>query len=138
MEKSEELFDQWNREKKHVHNVWATGYRNMFFVSAKEVWYVKLWINIWYEEDGKSEYKRAVLVIKKIGNLILVIPMTTKEKNNHYHYKLKTFVGRSSWLILSQIKTIDKKRFIQKIGEISAWEFTNIKKNLRMYYFSDF
>jgi len=138
MEKNWEVFDQWNREKKRVHTIWATGYRDVFFVHSKEVWYVKLWINIWYEEDGKSGYKRAVLVVKKIGNLFLVIPMTTKEKHNIYHHKLETFVWRSSWLILSQIKTIDKKRFIQKIGEVSAWEFQNIKKNLRTYYFSDF
>ena len=137
MEKSEKIFDQWNQEKKKVHCEGATGYRNMFFVQEKEIWYVKLWINIGYEEDGKSEYKRAVLVIKRMWNLFLVIPMTTKEKNNMYHYKLESFVGRSSWLIISQIKTIDKKRYIQKIWEISVQEMKKIKKNLSEYYFSD-
>ena len=137
MEKSEKIFDQWNQEKKKVHCEGATGFRNMFFVQEKEIWYVKLWINIGYEKDGKSEYKRAVLVIKRMGNLFLVVPMTTKEKNNIYHYKLESFVGRSSWLILSQIKTIDKKRYIQKIWEISGQELKKIKKNLSEYYFSD-
>ncbi len=136
-EKGEWLFDQWNANKKNVHNLGATWHNAVFFVCPKEVRYVKLWINIGYEEDGKSEYKRAVLVIKRMWNLFLVIPMTTKEKNNIYHYKLESFVGRSSWLILSQIKTIDKKRYIQKIWEISNQEFKKIKKNLSQYYFSD-
>ena len=64
--------------------------------------------------------------------------MTTKEKNNSYHHKLTSFRGRDSWLILSQIKTIDKKRFIEKIGEIAKEELKNIKKNLSNYYFSDY
>jgi len=55
------------------------------------------------------------LVIKKIGNIFLVIPMTTKEKNNIYHHKLKSFKQKISWLILSQLRAVDKKRFIKKI-----------------------
>jgi mRNA-degrading endonuclease toxin of MazEF toxin-antitoxin module len=101
------------------------------------VWYVKLGVNVGYEQDGKSEFKRAVLVIKKLGNLFLILPMTTKEKNNAYHYKLGTFRGKLSRIILSQIKTVDRNRFIEKIGEISYGELRVIKKSLSSYYFSD-
>ncbi|MCX6822488.1 MAG: type II toxin-antitoxin system PemK/MazF family toxin [candidate division SR1 bacterium] len=137
MEKSTDLFDGWNQAKQHIHFHGATGDRNQFYINAKEVRYVKLGINVGYEQDGKSEFKRAILVIKKLGNLFLILPMTTKEKDNSYHYKLGTFRGRMSWIILSQIKTIDRNRFIEKIGEISYKELKNIKKNLSSYYFSD-
>ncbi len=66
-----------------------------------------------------------------------MIPMTTKEKNNIYHYKLRSFKWKKSWLILSQLRTVDKKRFIEKIWEISTEEYKIIKKNLSKYYFSD-
>ena len=137
MEKQPILFDQWNLEKKHIHYEWATGNRGKFYINPQEVWYAKLGINVWYEQDGKSEFKRAVLVVKKLGNLFLILPMTTKQKENRYHIKLQSFTWRDSWLILSQIKTIDRNRFIEKIGEINFTELKNIKKNLSDYYFSD-
>ena len=137
MDKNPILFDQWNIEKKHIHYDGATWYRMEFYINTKEIWYAKLGINVWYEQDGKTEFKRAILVIKKLGNLFLVLPMTTKQKENRYHYKLQSFKGKPSWLILSQIKTIDKNRFIEKIGEIHYSELKNIKKNLSNYYFSD-
>jgi len=137
MQKTTEMFDERNIEKKHIHYDGATWDRTEFYINTREVWYVKLGINVWYEQDGKSEFKRAILVIKKLGNLFLILPMTTKQKDDRYHHKLETFNGKSSWLILSQIKTIDKNRFIEKIGEIYNSELNNIKKNLSSYYFSD-
>ncbi len=131
-------FNQWNQEKQHINCHGATGKRSQFYINKKEVRYTKLGINIGFEQDWKSEFKRAVLVIKKLGNLFLVIPMTTKNKKDQYHLWLQSFIGRQSRLILSQIKTIDKNRFIEKIGEIKNSELKNIKKKLRNYYFSDF
>ncbi|MDD3263079.1 MAG: type II toxin-antitoxin system PemK/MazF family toxin [Candidatus Absconditabacteria bacterium] len=137
MKNNYSLFDSWNQEKKHINKYGSTGKIKDFYINYRDVWYIKLGINVGYEQNGKTDFKRAVLVIKKIGNIFLVIPMTTKEKNNIYHYKLKSFKGKISWLILSQLRTVDKKRFIKKIGEISAEEFKIIKKNLSKYYFSD-
>lgn len=137
MKNNYSLFDSWNQEKKHINKYWSTGKIKDFYINYRDVWYIKLGINVWYEQNWKTDFKRAVLVIKKIGNIFLVIPMTTKEKNNIYHYKLKSFKWKISWLILSQLRTVDKKRFIKKIWEISAEEFKIIKKNLSKYYFSD-
>lgn len=47
-----------------------------------------------------------------------VVPLTTKEKENKYHYKL-THETIKSWVILSQMKTISTKRLLRKIGSIS-------------------
>ena len=131
------LFDSWNQEKKHINKYWSTGEIKDFYINYRDVWYIKLGINVWYEQNWKTDFKRAVLIVKKIGNIFLVIPMTTKEKNDIYHYKLKSFKWRTSRLILSQLRTIDKKRFIEKIWEINSEEFKKIKKNLSKYYFSD-
>jgi mRNA-degrading endonuclease toxin of MazEF toxin-antitoxin module len=71
-----------------------------------------------------------------IGNMFLVIPMTTQGKENkRYYYQLQSFGDLKSRIIISQIKMIDKKRFLEKIGHISAEEYLTLKKALRDRYF---
>ena len=102
------------------------------FVNPREVWYIHQWINIWYEENGKwGDFKRPVLVIKKVWNLFFVASMTTRGKENKFYHTLdeKTF-QKTSRVILSQVRIIDKKRFIERIGTISLDDFLQIKKKL--------
>lgn len=67
-------FDQRNELKKHLHRN-----RTEFYVNKREIRYTHLGVNIGYEEDGKGgDFKRPVLVLKKVGNLFAVLPMTTK------------------------------------------------------------
>lgn len=67
-------FDTWNDLKKTIHHNGSS-----FYVGEREIWYVHLGINIGFEEDGKgADFKRPVLVLKKIGNMFSVLPMTTK------------------------------------------------------------
>jgi hypothetical protein len=65
---------------------------------------MKLGTNIGYEENGKSGYMRPVLIIKKIGKLYFVLPMTTKGKENNifYHAIQSIDFGKPSWVLLSQ------------------------------------
>lgn len=132
----EGLFDRRNNEKKKIHSKGAAWWGKIFYINHKEIWYVKLWINVWYEQNGKQKFQRPVLILRKLWHLFLTLPLTTKEKNNWYHRELKTFTHKRSRLILSQIKVIDKNRFIEKIGAINDEEFENIKKDLKEYYFS--
>lgn len=71
--------------------------------------------------------------------LFLCIPLTTKIKDTSYYYKLGsvTFIWKESRLIISQPKALDKKRFLEKIGVVSVWEFGEIKKLLRNFYFPE-
>jgi len=48
--------------------------------------------------------------------MFFVISMTTQGKNNSFYYKIDNkYFNKDSYLTLSQIKSIDKKRFIEKI-----------------------
>lgn len=63
--------------------------------------------------------------------------MTTKHKDNPYHYKLKSVNFSSeinSSLMLSQARIIDIKRFEEMIGYVSEEEFQIIKKFLQEMY----
>ena len=49
---------------------------------------------------------------------VIVAPMTTKGRN--YPTRIQcTFQGKKGQIILDQIRTVDKKRFIKKLGSIS-------------------
>ncbi len=110
-------FDTWNKEKKVVDK--KTVNRNLYFY-AREIWWCSAGLNIGVEADGKNEnFERPMLIIKKFNaDMVWVLPLTTKEKENKYHYKL-THETIKSWVILSQMKTISTKRLLRKIGSIS-------------------
>lgn len=67
-------FDAWGVLKNEVNEK-----RPMFYVKEREIRYVHLGQNIGFEEDGKGvDFKRPVLVLKKVGNMFVTLPMTTK------------------------------------------------------------
>lgn len=77
-------FDERNGLKKQIHE-----HRHVFYVKQREVWYVHLGTNVGVEEDGKGrDFKRPVLVLKKIGNVFAVLPMTTKGKDSRFYHRL--------------------------------------------------
>lgn len=105
-----------------------------FYVNAWEIRYCHLGVNIWYEEDGKGlDYKRPVLVIKKIGWLFFVVPMTTHGKDSQYYYQLSNaYFNKDSWILLSQVRMVDKKRFIELMWVVNQKDFLDIKQKLRV------
>lgn len=126
-------FDNWNKLKQKVHN----SEIKEFYVNPKEIWYIHKWINIWFESNWKWEdFKRPVLVLKKLWSLFFVISMTTKWKNNRYYFKLSnTYFEKDSYITLSQVFVVDKKRFFEYIWEISWSDFWKVKKELKNILF---
>lgn len=51
-------------------------------------------------------------------NTMIIAPMSTKSKNYPTHIPL-TFQKKSGFIILEQLRTIDKLRLVKKLGEIS-------------------
>lgn len=67
-------FDEWNILKKKVNDL-----KDDLFVRPREIRYAHLGINVGNEEDGKGKtFQRPVLIIKKVGNMFFVAPMTSK------------------------------------------------------------
>ena len=129
-------FNLWNTEKQKIH----FENEKSFYVKPRDIWFVKMGQNIGYEENGKKDFKRPVLVIKIVGNLIFTIAMTSQIKyNNRFYYLLQKphfndkhkHNSKNSYLILSQVKMMDKKRFIEKMGYVEQIEFKNIKEKLK-------
>ena len=125
-----EKFDDWNKLKQEIN---LTDSKT-FYIKERQVWYLHSWLNIWFESNWKWEdFKRPVLVIKKVWNMFFVVSMTTKWKDdNKFYYKLdNSYFNKESYLVLSQVKVVDKKRFFELIWEISWQDFREIKKELQ-------
>jgi|694.fasta_scaffold41694_2 mRNA-degrading endonuclease toxin of MazEF toxin-antitoxin module len=97
--------------------------------SQREIWWCHLGSNIGFEIDGKtSEYTRPVLIIKKISHeTALILPLRTKTKNGSWYVPL-VVDKKQAVVILSQSKTIDRKRLKTRIETINEADFNEIKQ----------
>lgn len=50
--------------------------------------------------------------------IVIIAPMTTKSHEYPSRVKL-TFQNKTGWIVLDQIRTVDKKRLVKKLGRIS-------------------
>jgi len=97
----------------------------------RDIWLSNIGENIGFEEDGKGEkFVRPVLILKKFNeNICHIIPLSTTNKRDKFHFAFDGKTRKTSTAILSQSKTIDTARLIKKIGIISKNDFEKLKKN---------
>lgn len=133
-----------NIEKQRVDSWFYEPKWNPRWAKEREIRNVKRWINIGSETDGKWKYLRPVLILKTLGHLCLVAPLTRNGKEwdhpaAHLYHKLMSviFDKWESFVMLNQIKVIDKKRCIRNMKTVEVEEFKHIKKLLRDMYFSE-
>jgi mRNA-degrading endonuclease toxin of MazEF toxin-antitoxin module len=120
-------FDLWNSKKKNIHNK-----NNLIGFSQYEIVFMKIGINVGFEQDGKGDdFLRPVLVYKKFNNhVFLGIPLTSKAKDNKFHFEFEYKKGKKSYAILSQVKLLDIKRAKYKDGKISKNNFIELQDKL--------
>ncbi len=61
---------------------------------------------------------------------IIIAPMTTKSHNYPTRISIN-FENKKGWVVLDQIRAVDKKRLIKKLGRIKANEIREIKSILQ-------
>lgn len=121
-------FDGWNEKKKETNNRQASP-----FCHERELWWCTLGINVGFEQDGSNtEYRRPILVLKGLSKqTCIVIPLTT---STHAH-KLRPDIGlvenKKACALLSQMKVIDTKRLVRKIGNLDKKIFEEIRKTVK-------
>ena len=57
---------------------------------------------------------------------VIIAPMTTKSHAYPTRVPL-TFKGKKGWIVLDQIRTVDKRRIIKKVAKISPNKIAEIK-----------
>ena len=61
---------------------------------------------------------------------VIVAPMTTKSHDYPTRVYLH-FKGKSGWIVLDQLRTVDKRRLTQMMGELSEHTARQIKSVIR-------
>jgi mRNA interferase MazF len=117
-------FNAWCTEKQILEE---SGQTPRFH--EREIWWCSIGINIGDEENGKNAlFERPVLVIKKFNKEIaLILPMSTKNKENAYYYPIE-HDGVTFSVMLSQIRLISVKRFRRYIRKISPQQSLSIQR----------
>lgn len=122
----EKNFDKWNKLKKEINKK-----KSVSFFNEREIVYVNLGLNIWFEQDWKNEkLERPMIVVKKFSRFLFVwVPLSTFKKDWKFYYSFN-FKNKMSSAILSQIRLIDSKRIERKLWYIWKEDFENLKKEL--------
>jgi len=81
-------FDEWNVQKKTIHDF---GKNKLYH--ARDIWWCDLGINIGFEQDGTGEKNgRPVLIIRGFSKEVcLIVPLSTSQKNNKYGSSRKKY-----------------------------------------------
>lgn len=118
-------FSEWHSKKELIDQV-----SDRLYFHEREIWWCSLGVNIGFEQDGKGlKFARPVLVFKKFNKEVFwALPLTTKIKKNKFHSVVDLNDNLPRLAILSQIRLIDAKRLLHKIGTISEENYLNIKK----------
>lgn len=121
-------FDGWNQRKKIIH---AKNTNKRYH--ERDIWWCSLGINVGFEEEGTGMFgERPVLILKGFSEQVcLVIPLTTSKKKNPYHIPVGTVDGKEAFAIISQLRLVDTKRFVNKVSMVDKGVFEAIRKAVK-------
>lgn len=61
---------------------------------------------------------------------VIIAPMTTK--SHSYPTRIPVhFEGKDGWIVLDQIRTVDKIRLVKRLGKINSKEISNVKNTIK-------
>ena len=94
---------------------------------------------IWKHEAVGTEIKKkerlGVIIstngLNKWDKRFVIIPLTSKKLGEIYRYEVRTFVdSKHGKALIDQIKTVDKKRLIEKLWQLTSAEMDAIHEKL--------
>lgn len=68
--------------------------------------------------------------MNKYISTVIIAPMTSQSHPYPTRVPIK-FKGKDGWVVLDQIRTVDKKRLIKKLGRIEQNAINNIKSIIK-------
>jgi len=121
-------FDKWNIKKKDLH-----CREKVPFYHEREIWWCSIGVNIGFEQDGSGdEFRRPVLILKGLSKqTCLVIPLTTATPAHQFRLEVGLVDGKEARALISQMRVIDSKRLVRKIGFLGKSKFEFIRKTVK-------
>ena len=133
MEKEEyiEKYNRWNIKKQNIHFLQRLEEDELYFKEG-DVWWCSIGLNVGNESFGKGKnFRRPVLVLKKLSaDLCVALPLTSQIKIGTWFVNV-TLNGEDRYVMMYQIRALNKKRFTVKIGEIDGADFKKVKEKLK-------
>ena len=71
--------------------------------------------------------------MNKFLNTVVIAPMTTSSKNYPTRIEIK-HDNKIGWIVIDQIRTIDKQRIIRELGRLTKSEINKLKSALKETY----
>ena len=120
-------FDGWNEIKKQ------TNVEQVRLYTVREIWWCQFGTNIGTEQDGRGErYLRPGLILRGFGpDACLIAPLTTSLREHPLRLDIGLVDGKQAHVNLSQIRMIDTRRLVEKIGFLDKERFIQVRKTLR-------
>ena len=121
----EKDFDGWNEQKKQIH-----GRDSGPFYHQRELWWCSLGVNVGSEQDGSGEeFRRPILILKGLSaKTCLIVPLTAAAKDHPLRPSIGLVEDTEARALLSQMRVIDTKRLVRKIGYLDQAIFERIRK----------
>lgn len=123
-------FDGWNELKKKIEAEEPRLY------TVREIWWCRFGVNIGTEQDGKGRlFLRPAIILRGFGpDACLVVPLTTSPRTHALRIHVGIVQEKEAYANLSQIRTIDARRLVEKIGFLEKGIFTKIRKAARRIF----
>jgi mRNA interferase MazF len=120
-------FDSWNLKKK------IAELEEKRLYTTREIWWCRLGVNIGFEQDGSGEeFLRPCVIIRGFGpRVCMVIPLTTSLSKHPLRIPIGEVDTKPASALLSQVRSIDTRRLVEKIGFLDKEKFEEIRKNAR-------
>ena len=124
----EKDFDRWNELKKQVNDATLLP-----LYHEREIWWAHLGVNVGYEQDGTGpSYERPILIMRGFSpHVCVVVPLTTSKKRDRFYISAGIVEDKHAAAIVSQIRLIDTRRLINKVGTLDRATFNPIRKAAR-------
>ncbi len=122
----EKDFDKWNVRKKNLN----ANERGADF-HEREIWWCSVGVNVGREQDGRQDnFERPVVVVKKLSpDTFCALPLSTKKRIAKFQSAV-THADVHGFALLDQVRVLDSRRLLRKIGTMSEPEFLTLKRRL--------
>src|SRR3989338_3948638 len=119
-------FDTWNVVKK------KTNVEHPRLYTVREIWWCRLGVNVGTEQDGGDRlFIRPVVILRAFGpDTLVVVPLTTSERLHPLRIPVGVIQGEKASALLSQLRVVDTRRLIEKVGFLEKSIFTELRKSV--------
>ncbi|MBC7982151.1 type II toxin-antitoxin system PemK/MazF family toxin [Candidatus Parcubacteria bacterium] len=122
-----EKYNDWNIKKQNIN---FSDNEDIYF-KEMDIWWCSIGLNIGSESYGKGrDFRRPILIIRKLSDdLCIALPLTSKNKIGTWFVDV-LLNDENRTVMLYQIRTLNRKRFQRKMGEVGIKDFNKVKEKL--------